>query len=130
MIKIPKRIDFKEPVRLHAPSKWYNDHDKKTIYEVAEELEKRYSVVQKFIAIYKVELEKILKQEILFAIKYRKEQIEFDTVIIDKVRVRWRSFIMNEEHGIKTKASRDREDPSFIDTSDYYLNMEPELIYD
>ena len=42
----------------------------------------------------------------------------------------WRGYILNEEHGIKTKASESRGDPSFVDTSDYYLSMTPVIIHE
>lgn len=130
MIRFPKRIDFIEPNRLHAPSKYYDDADKSTIYEVAESLEERYGIINKFISAEKTGLESILKKWFVISLRTNSTQKEFDDRVKSDISAMWRSFILNEEHGMTTKASEARGSPAFVDTSDYYLNMGVSLIYD
>lgn len=130
IVRIPKKLIFKEPVRMHAPSKYSDDADKKTIYDLAVELEDRYNIIHKFIVAYKSETEEIIRKELLLSFFHKKSQEEFESAVIDNIRTLWRTFILNAEHGMTTKASESRGDPAFVDTSDYYLSLEPGFIYD
>lgn len=115
MITAPKRLDFKEPELMHP-----NDG---TVLEVAERLEEKYSVLRKFVAIKKRELEKILASEMALAIKHGKSNDEMDASINGRIQTIWRAYLINEEHGIRTRAAEKRGGSSFVDTGTYMGGM-------
>jgi hypothetical protein len=126
VITAPIRIDFTEPLRLHAS----DDGDGTTVFDVAAHLEMRYSVIKTFIALHKKNIERILSKEIALAFKHGKNNAEMDASVAQQIQNEWRAYILNEEHGISTRASRERGDPSFVDTQDYFLSLEARVIHE
>jgi hypothetical protein len=117
MITAPKKIDFIEPGIQHPNS------ENETIFDVAEKLEQRYSLLQIFIALHKKDLEQIIISEMALAIKHDKSNDEMDGSINDRITPIWRAYILNEEHGIITMASEQRGSASFVDTGSYFTGL-------
>lgn len=111
MITAPTRLDFKEPEMMHPNGK--------TVFEVAEKLEEKYEVLGKFVAIYKKELERIIATEMALAIKHGIDNETMDAAINGRIQTVWRAYLINEEHGVKTKAAEARGGSSFVDTGTY-----------
>lgn len=124
MITAPIRLDFTSPERMHASG------DDITTVAMARKLEEEYSVIRGFVLLHKQEIQRIFAKEMAIAIKRDKSNDEMDGAISLAIMDVWRAYILNEEHGIKTKASEARGDPSFVDTSDYYLSMTPRVIHE
>lgn len=106
------KITFLEPERLHPKS------DDKTIADVATFLEQKYKLCNSFIKYIKPKLMEKASSYILNQTNH-KWTFLLERFLIDE----WRDYIVSEKHGIKTKASRDRGDESFIDTMAYYKSM-------
>lgn len=90
--------------------------------EVAEELQERYKIFEKFVDDIELELE---DKFLFFLERYinDKNPQAFQEACKSAslwLRDRWREYIEAEEHGIKTKASQMRGDPAFIDTASFY----------
>lgn len=118
MITAPKRIDFKEPEMMHP-----NAEDGETIFEVATRLEHRYNVLAKFVAIRQKDLEGILAAEMALAIKHGYGNDIMDAAIDGRIKEIWRNFLMNEEHGIRTRAADVNNRQSFVDSGAYMGGM-------
>lgn len=90
-----------------------------TVLEVAKILEAKYRIIENFCkyAIPKLQekrLDKLLKRgEAAFV----SEQ--------EWLKNEWRQYIIGGQTGVKTQAALFRGDPSFIDTSAYYLSLQP-----
>lgn len=111
MITAPKRLDFKEPEMMHPNGG--------TVLEIAERLEQRYAVLNKFAAIHKSDLERIIASEMALAIKHGYENERMDAAINGRIQTIWRTYLINEEHGIRTRAAEKRGGSSFVDTGTY-----------
>ena len=129
MITKIKSIDFTEPEVMHSPGS-DGAETELTIFQVAERLERKYSVIATFVALEKKNIERILAEAFAVAIKYDKSNEELDGAISGQIRILWRAYILNGDHGITTKASEARGDPAFVDTSEYYLSLIPEVIHE
>lgn len=114
MITAPKRIDFKEPELMHPKAE-----DGETILDVANRLEHRYNLLAKFVAIRKRDLEAIIADEMAQAIKHDYGNDRMDAAIDGRIKEVWRNFLMNEEHGIRTRAADVNNRQSFIASGAY-----------
>jgi hypothetical protein len=117
MITIPTKLEFLEPSVAHP------NGNGETIYDVAESLESRYELLHTFIALHKKDIERIIVSEIALAIKHNKENEQMDGSINGRIQPLWRAYILNEEHGIRTKAAELRESASFVDTGSYFTAL-------
>ena len=102
-------ISFRSPSRPHA------DSPDTPVSEVARQLESRFSVIRTFSEMYKSQIKNIIVQIALG----RMERIVGE----EKIRDLWREYIINEEHGIKTNAARERGNQSFVDSGDYFGSL-------
>lgn len=118
MITAPKRIDFKEPELMHP-----NAEDGETILDIANKLEQRYSILEKFVAIKQSELEGIIASEMALAIKHDYGNDRMDAAINGRIQTIWRAYLINEEHGMRTQAAEQRGGSSFVDTGAYMGGM-------
>lgn len=115
MITAPKRLDFKEPDMMHPNGG--------NVVDIANRLEQRYDVLNKFVALKKKELENIIVTEMALAIKHNYENEQMDAAINGRIQILWRAYLINEEHGIRTKAAEARGGSSFVDTGTYMGGM-------
>ena len=90
-----------------------------TVIDIANRLEQRYEVLNKFVAIKKSELERIIASEMALAIKHGYGNEQMDASINGRIQTIWRAYLINEEHGIRTKAAEARGGSSFVDTGTY-----------
>lgn len=96
---------------------------------VAEKLEKRYKIFERFAEAIDSELQ---EKFIFFLERYLGD---FNPQAFQEacrmaefwLNDRWRTYIELAEHGVKTKASQERGDPAFIDTTFFYRNTLWEL---
>ena len=90
-----------------------------TVIDIANRLEQKYEVLAKFVALKKSELEKIIASEMALAIKHGAGNEQMDAAINGRIQTVWRAYLINEEHGIRTKAAESRGGSSFVDTGTY-----------
>ena len=118
MITAPKRIDLIEPEIPHP-----DGAEGETIYDIAQRIEARYAVFRKFVELRKSDIEQILVSEMVLGIKHNYTNEYMDKQILGRVKQLWSVFIVNEEHGIRTKAAETRGGSSFVDTGSYMGGM-------
>lgn len=97
--------------------------------EVAEELEKRFGLCERFFNFIASDLESKFMYFLGRDMKMGYEKA-FESACFfasEWLTNEWRMFIEQAKTGIITKASMDRDTPSFIDTGFYYSNMRYEI---
>ena len=114
-------ITFTSPRMLHPNS------DEITIADLSVILEKKYHLLEKFGELYQ---DKICERFATLALRNLERSKGFD---IDKPRILrileqdiqewWREYIVDAEHGLETKASKERGSEPFIDTGAYFRNI-------
>ena len=124
MITAPKRIDLIEPEIPHP-----DGVEGETIYDIAQRLEARYAVFRKFVELRKSDIERILVSEMVLGIKHNYTNEYMDKQILGRVKQLWSVFIVNEEHGIRTKAAETRGGSSFVKTGAYKDNFRIGVIH-
>lgn len=94
--------------------------------EVAEELEKRFGLCERFFNFIAQDLE----NKFMYFLQ-RDLKLGYDRAIENALFFssnwltnEWRMYISQAKTGIVTKASLDRDTPSFIDTGRYFENMQ------
>lgn len=113
---------FTEPDILHPNS------ETTTIYDVARMLESKYGVCESFFKKNEQFIKEQCKTLALMKIFDKKGEIERKkNTAQERIKARWREFILDGEVDIITRAAMRREDPSFVDTGSYYLNMGVEI---
>lgn len=109
---------FTEPDILHPNS------ETETIFDVARILEEKYHICEIFYNKNKDFIKEQCKSLALLGIFDKNNKLESKkNSVEEKLKNRWRQFVLDGEIDIATEASRRREDPSFVDTGAYYLNM-------
>lgn len=97
--------------------------------EVAEKLEKRYGLCERFFNFISQDLERkfmyYLERDLKLGVEKAFENACFFSS--EWLTNEWRMYIEQAKTGIVTKASQERGDPSFIDTANYYRNMRFEI---
>lgn len=97
--------------------------------EVAEKLEKRYGLCERFFNFISQDLESkfmyFLERDLKLGIERAFSNACFFTS--NWLTNEWRLYIELAKTGIITKASEERDTPSFIDTGFYYSNMRFEI---
>lgn len=100
--------------------------------EVAEELEKRYKIVEEFYNKKKDDFEKKFFEYYNFNFSksgdYKKSFEEAIRQVTAWLRNEFLIYMKNDSTGYKTKASRMRGSPSFIDTGNYFSNLFFEIV--
>ena len=124
MITAPKRIDLIEPEIPHP-----DGAEGETIYDIAQRIEARYAVFRKFVELRKSDIERILVSEMVLGIKHNYTNEYMDKQILGRVKQLWSVFIVNEEHGIRTKAAETRGGSSFVKTGSYKVNFKIGVIH-
>ena len=114
MITAPTRLDIIEHEIPHP-----DGAEGTTIHDVAMRLEHKYALVQKFVALHKADLETILAFAMADAIKHGYTNDYMDKGINGKVKEVWRMFLINEEHGIRTRAAEADNRQSFVKSGSY-----------
>lgn len=114
-------ITFTSPRMLHPNS------DEITIADLSVILEKKYHLLEKFGELYQ---DKICERFATLALRNLERSKGFD---IDKPRILrileqdiqewWREYIVDAQHGLETKASKERGSEPFIDTGAYFRNI-------
>lgn len=110
--------------RALEPSTPHPNSKNETIYDVAMQLEEDFHVVESFFNF----IEPKIYEKFEFYLEREEDitSIDFRAILFklsEWCRNEWRQFIIQEKHGIKTKASRERGGKSFVDTTAYFLNM-------
>lgn len=98
--------------------------------EVAEELEKRFGLCERFFNFIASDLERKFMYFLERDLERLGAEKAFDNACFftgEWLTNEWRMYIEQAKTGIITKASMDRDTPSFIDTGFYYSNMRYEI---
>lgn len=90
-----------------------------SVFEVAEILERRYNLIEKFTTLYKEEIKKLLKQ---YYSKVKRAPKTSKATLEGSIQSLWIDYLDKEEHGIETLASVKEERKSFI-RKGHYSNM-------
>lgn len=97
--------------------------------EVAEKLEKRYGLCERFFNFISQDLERkfmyYLERDLKLGVEKAFENACFFSS--EWLTNEWRMYIEQAKTGIVTKASEGRDTPSFIDNGFYYSNMQFEI---
>lgn len=97
--------------------------------EVAEDLEKRYGLCERFFNFISQDLESkfmyFLERDLKLGIEKAFDNACFFSS--EWLTNEWHLYIEQAKTGIITKASQGRDTPSFIDTGNYYANMRYEI---
>lgn len=90
-----------------------------TVLEVAKLLEAKYHILENFCTyiIPKFQEKRINKLILKGEAAFVSEQ--------EWLKNEWREYLIGGKTGVTTQAALFRGDPSFIDTSSYYLSMQP-----
>lgn len=105
-------ITFIEPDTLHPNS------NRATIADVANILEHKYHLLEKFCDKYKpFFLKRFLR------LVTESADVKSFVILEQDIQSAWRDFIVEGEHGLTTKASQKRGSEPFIDTGAYFRDM-------
>ncbi len=115
-ISFPVSISFQEPTIQHP-------NGNQSVATVAKALEKKYHLIQGFYLKHKIDISRIMIDEVRRSWKEKISQEKAFAVIGEAIKDMWRRFILDSESGIITMASQDRGNQSFIDTGAYYSSM-------
>lgn len=115
-------IDYYEPTRMHPSAQKGSDT---TIDSVARILEAKYHLLKHFTDIYGLDMVELLVKE------WKRDQSKKKRRCMHKLeeflKNKWRTYIVNAEHGIKTQASAKRGSEPFVDTGAYFKNLRVKL---
>lgn len=104
-----------------APEVKHNE-DNITTFELATILEKKYHLLEKFTE----DKQSKITNYVLTLIK----RGGIDEVVLNEfIKGEWREWLIGGGSKIITQAAMERGDPSFIDTSLYYLSVQPQVIF-
>lgn len=95
----------------------------KTILEVAMILEGKYHILENFSKYILESFKGRLLKQLKRVNGFNKHSLE------EWLKHEWREYIIGGKTGVSTNAALFRNDPSFIDTSSYYLSMQPKLLF-
>jgi hypothetical protein len=112
MITAPRSIDFIEDAGIMNPNGG-------STFDVAMKLEIRYSVLAKFVALHKYDIERAIAFAMADAIKHGFDNDRMDAAIELGIKPMWQAYLLNEEHGIHTRAAEKNNRQSFVDTGTY-----------
>ena len=106
------KIQFVEPAMMHPGG------DGVEIAEVALFLEHKYELCSRFIEYIRPQL---IKQASRYLLNTTRNDPFF--LLENWLKNEWRDYIIDELHGIKTKAAEKESRESFVDTGAYYRSM-------
>lgn len=117
-------LTFLEKDSPHIPSNYYGEsEDKKTVYEIAVELEEKYHVVSVFLEKHKDDISFIIAREKFYILQHPDEADKFDLVVANAVKGLWTDYIDKREHqtatGFQSKRSKEKGTATFYDTGEY-----------
>lgn len=98
-----------------APSRMHPNSDSITIADLANILEGKYHLLEKFTELHEPE---IIEYALTCLYDDRGEKL-----INEFVKNKWREFILREMHGLKSKVSTEEHRTSFVQTQAYYQNV-------
>lgn len=119
-------LSFLEKDSIHNNTSNYYDESEntKTVYEIAVELEEKYSVVTLFLQKYKDDISFFIAKEKSHALLHPEESDKSNIVIANYIKGLWLSFMKKGEHGIVTIRAIKTDTVGLIDTGEYYQSME------
>lgn len=119
-------LSFLEKDSIHNNASNYYDESEntKTVYEIAVELEEKYSVVTLFLQKYKDDISFFIAKEKSYAFLHPEESDNSNIVIANYIKGLWLDFMEKGEHGIVTIRARKTGTVGLIDTGEYYQSME------
>ena len=119
-------ISFLEKDSIHNNASNYYDEsgNTKTVYEIAVELEEKYSVVTLFLQKYKDDISFFIAKEKSYAFLHPEESDKSNITIASYIKGLWLNFMEKGEHGIVTIRARKTGTVGLIDTGEYYQSME------
>ena len=124
MINTQMVLSFLEKDSPHIPSNYYGEsEDKKTVYEIAVELEEKYHVVSTFVEKHKDDISFIIAKEKFYILEHPEEADKFDLTVANAVKGLWTNYIDNREHqkitGFQSQRSKKTGTATFYDTGEY-----------
>ena len=119
-------LTFLEKDSIHNNASNYYDekNKKKTVYEIAVELEEKYHVVSKFLEKYKDDISFFIAKEKTYSALHPEESGNSNIVIANHIKGLWLDFMEKGEHGIMTLRAKRTGTVGLIDTGEYYQSME------
>lgn len=118
------KLSFLESDAPHLPiSNYYVRQSEISIYELALELEERYSVLKKFVDKYYNQIVAIISEELIYSAFRKTSEDESKKVIANAIKNLYLDYMENGEHGIVSKRALATGTVGLIDTGQYYNNM-------
>lgn len=118
------KLSFLESDAPHLPiSNYYVRQSEISIYELALELEERYSVLKKFVDKYYNQIIAIISKELIYSAFRNTSEDESKKVIANAIKNLYLDYMENGEHGIVSKRALATGTVGLIDTGQYYNNM-------
>lgn len=118
------KLSFLESDAPHLPiSNYYIRQSEISIYELALELEERYSVLKKFVDKYYNQIIAIISKELIYSAFRNTSEDESKKVIANAIKNLYLDYMENGEHGIVSKRALTTGTVGLIDTGQYYNNM-------
>ena len=115
-------IIYEEPNRIHPSAK---GESTLTTDNLARFLEAKYHLLEIFTNMYAKQIVEMLTKEVMKPQKPNAERIFMK--LENFIKNEWRDYIVNERHGIKTRAAQERGSESFVDTGAYFKNLSVKL---
>lgn len=118
------KLSFLESDAPHLPiSNYYVRQSEISIYELALELEERYSVLKKFVDKYYNQIIAIITRELMYNGLTNSSESESKKVIANAIKNLYLDYMEGGEHGIVSKRALATGTVGLIDTGQYYNNM-------
>lgn len=118
------KLSFLESDAPHLPiSNYYVRQSEISIYELALELEERYSVLKKFVDKYYNQIIAIISKELIYSAFRNTSEDESKKVIANAIKNLYLDYMENGEHGIVSKRALATGTVGLIDTGQYYNNI-------
>lgn len=118
------KLSFLESDAPHLPiSNYYHNQFEISIYELALELEERYSVLKKFVDKYYNQIVAIITRELIYNGLTNSSESESKKVIANAIKNLYLDYMEGGEHGIVSKRALATGTVGLIDTGQYYNNM-------
>lgn len=110
-------------VEFHLPELPHPNSKDLTILELGQILEKKYHVIENFTKFIVDDFKHMLLERFTERGAISQESAQ------EWLKNQWREYIISGQAGF-TAASQERGDPAFVETSSYYLSVQPKFVFE
>lgn len=110
-------------VEFHLPELPHPNSKDLTILELGQILESKYHVIENFTKFIIDDFKKHLLN------RFTERGVISQESAQEWLKNQWREYIISGQAGF-TAASKERGDPAFVETSSYYLSVQPKFVFE